>query len=1352
MSASDNKFEKSDIGAQSAWKGFSAQTLYIASRLITDTCGYQYYPENIEDLLIKNNDDVIEAVQVKNLSYDLTISKLASSETSLSGEGFFNRMCSLHEKFTSFNCVSVVYFSSLGSELSDFSKQKPGTKEKLIKKLINNHGLSKSNAEWLLDSLRFIKVDINELEKTVENQIKSYVPLMPAPELSKSLLIHHIYDLSKSKGFTDLNLWKEKIYKIGNDISAIDGYYKEYGKSLVQLSELVLNKDLTQIENEYAQGISAHPSHIRLDLDFKRDFWMEQIKSALKASGVALVKGVSGQGKSTLCYRYLLDNFLEDFVFCVRTISSTMQAQNLAVALSALAKHCDDIVIYIDVLPGETQWAILLQELQMRGLSIPVIISIRDEDYNMTQISGKAIQYDVIELGLTEEEGKIIYDNFTKFYPHSKHRTFEDAWSCFGGKGPFIEFVYLLTNNQTLTQRLEQQIDYLLQEGIYDSWLDLLTLVCFCGKIGCTLQCSKTKSVLNCDTMQAAIKRLSDEYLIKISDDGQYIEALHPVRANVMFNLMCKKFGDRSSEFVITAVKCVKPENVRYILLEYFTNHSSTNEDIKRISTIESSNWITFGNALNVMLWLDAKRYVEINFEYIRKLIKSRGKGWLCFLPLDLTGISKPNELIAEGMLDLPNMNQTLLNEGIKEVKESLSSLSIDYQCTDLFLQNSVLPSSIPTSDKEKKLFGYSLFWFSKRGIAVNIDFDIVTFSQEICKGDLQSCADAIRGLAEHDNLKQYYLTSENTFIKRLVKELQIINFQKQDEKILCKFIAPIIGKNVAPENTKNINQYWRIKMLDILKQIYPQKEYIDIELLGVDLLSDIGIKPLDYKVCISKDRRHDKWLSEINSWVKTRIDFSLRPSSWEEYVSDIDNLRVAVNSLVVETIKAIDSCYRKGKVSKEQANKIDDGISVFRNHTFAENRLPQSTVDPYCLYTESMDKALEKEIKSNEVGSQILRLMSFDKYNKFRKSLNNTYNSLDNFYNQFTEVLIARIKRQPIDSVKNPKLAMFNLYSAAKSLVIFQDEYQHLFSEYTSLAPEFSSQEKENLLTLVNVWRHVIDNPIRGYSVAIEAKKEYRNGENYFIDTLKEAATNADCNLCIDNDNAYLICEYDFTNDSISTESEYARIIESLREKFKKSNSFNSNRWYVETQTIELSYVPISKGCPLGAGISIPYYKLFDYDISKVADSLFPCELTESVYEFLGIKYCDGLKKWDTVIGSIKSVKMLLQQYTEVLKHLEDDCLDGWLSYKSSLITSIKEAWLEIEKVSSIIDDLKHTAKDEETQSLCDYVKIFIGYFDYAMDCIESLSEPQIIINDADIVVAAMLLLKDLVNNMFQN
>ena len=54
-----NQFQKSDKGAQAAWKGFSSQTLYIASRLISDKGGYEYYPEDVEDLVIKKNNVVI---------------------------------------------------------------------------------------------------------------------------------------------------------------------------------------------------------------------------------------------------------------------------------------------------------------------------------------------------------------------------------------------------------------------------------------------------------------------------------------------------------------------------------------------------------------------------------------------------------------------------------------------------------------------------------------------------------------------------------------------------------------------------------------------------------------------------------------------------------------------------------------------------------------------------------------------------------------------------------------------------------------------------------------------------------------------------------------------------------------------------------------------------------------------------------------------------------------------------------------------------------------------------------------------------------------------------------------------
>lgn len=116
-------------------------------------------------------------------------------------------------------------------------------------------------------------------------------------------------------------------------------------------------------------------------------------------------------------------------------------------------------------------------------------------------------------------------------------------------------------------------------------------------------------------------------------------------------------------------------------------------------------------------------------------------------------------------------------------------------------------------------------------------------------------------------------------------------------------------------------------------------------------------------------------------------------------------------------------------------------------------------------------------------------QLLSVRKYENFKKRLNEVYSSLDNFYNQFGEILRVRIKKQDISLVKNPKLAMYNLYSASKALVEFQKEFNLLFSDYSSFDENFYRQELENMLTLVNVCRYVIDNPPKGNAIAYDSK-----------------------------------------------------------------------------------------------------------------------------------------------------------------------------------------------------------------------------------------------------------------------
>ncbi len=1327
-----SNFQKSDMGAQAAWKGFSSQTYYIAARLISDDQGYEYYPEAIEDLVVKKDGIIVEAVQVKNISADLTLSSLASAKTSIGGEGFFNRMCSIHAQSPLFNNIRIVYFGTLGTELQEVEDNKEDTKIRLSNRLKEKHNLTEEEAFWLLNSLKFEKADVDELKKNIYSQISSYVPVMAAPDLAQELLIQYISELSNTKGFTTLEIWREKVHQVGINVAALNGFYKEYNNSLVCLSELQMNSSPEQLQDEFFQGVSAHPEHIRLELDFKRNYWLQKIHETLENTGVALVKGVSGQGKSTLCYRYLLEIYPEGEVFCVRAIATEGQAQNLVSALDGLGKHNRNLIIYIDVQPGETLWAFLLQELQSRGLKIPVLISIRDEDYNVTPINGKSIKYDIIELKLSEVEAEQIYNSLTMECPHSLYRTFDEAWKSFGGNGPLIEFVYLLTNNQTLTDRLQKQIGFLLQEGILDEWIELLQLVCYAGRLGCSVDYCEVKKVIACTSMQAAVRRLEDEYLIRITDDHK-LEALHPIRAQIIYDALCSQTYINVKDIVFKVLSCVSSKNVRLILMDYFGQCKYTLAEVQQLAQIHFADWVGYANAIKAMLWLDAKRYVDNNMDFIRSFVERYGKAWLCFLPRDLSGIECQNELIADSMTDIPMFNKVELKKIIDETKNSLISLTIDYEATDGLIKNCVFPDLLPDSDEERMSFGYALFWMAKRNIEIDLSFSSTEIVKSVCTGEIQNCADAIRGLFEHPALSDSYQNAVERMVKRLIPEMEILSFFVTDEDVNCKFVPSFLTEERVSENG-NENQHWRIKMLNILQQIYPEKEYINIELIGVDLLAELGIKAMDDKLHIHKSNRHNSWTTEVNGWVKNRIDYIFRPGSWNQYVTEIDEIRCNINELILEIIKLIDDIYKKGYFTKDRWKRIEERIKIFRTHIFLENRLPYFAVDPYCLYSEGSIKRPMVEHRPMQ------QLLSVGKYEKFRKLLNRVYTSLDNFFNQFAEVLLVRVNKQDINTVKNPRLAMFNLFSAAKDIVDFQKNYNLLFSKYTSLGEAYNQQELENILILVNVWRHVIDNRPRGFAIAYDAKRKYRSGINYFNDSLAKVAVEMKSKLVRSERYVYFIDDFDISSEE-TLEIKYLNTVLQIRNIFSSAIQLSSDRWYVERQSLDFVYVPVISGAYSSVAFTIPFYKVFDTDESHIADSMFPCEIEKELAE--NIIYGKAHEDWIGAMQKVGAIKAYLQCYSQVLEvAIDDECIDGVNVFKLALLKRVEFLRKELVSCEALVERFTSEAVGQNTE-LLKVIKLFFESFDDINNCIKSDSDPSEVIQAIDMMFMVMLLLQ---------
>lgn len=712
-------YQNADVGAKSAWKGYSSQTLYIAYRIAGDsTCQVEreYYPEHIEDLLIKQNGRITEVVQVKDLSTPLSLSSLASTKDSKNKTGFFRRACSLmgHDV----KAVRVVYFGELGAELAGFRCGKGEGIKVVQQKLVDNHGLSSEEATWLSKTLIFEKVEHRVLKDELLSHLSTTVPTMSFPELAFSLLTQHVADLSQTGGFTSIQLWQDKILSIGHSIAAVDGFYKEYGKSLIRLSEFATDETADKLSEEYKAGVSAHPEHIRMGLDFIREYWINAIEEKINKRDIIVVKGASGQGKTSLCLRYLMNHCPEDLVFCVRHAKGSTQINNLARSISEISKYISDMMLYIDVYPGEYEWPKLLLELKALGTNIPILVSIREEDFKQSIIDYAAISIKLVELDLTEKEAEIIYKNYTENEPHPIYRSFIEAWGAFGGKGPFMEFVYLLNNNQTLFDRLQSQIKQLMLEEHPDSWFVLLSIVCYAGRVGCAVLLSDAVHVSGCDASISALNRMTNEYLIKTTDDNKYLEALHPVRAKAICEILTPDSPLNVQELFSSTIRCVNHRGLQLLVMDYFTYNPHHPDVINALLALPLRNWTTAAAVLRSLLWVSTKEYYETNQSVFQSLLEKRGDGWMMFSPMDISGLLSPGKLIMESVVDsMPesSLDKNAVRKEIDETKDSLSSFTIDYSQVDKWIGSAQFPECYSETGMDWDDFSYVLYWCAQR-------------------------------------------------------------------------------------------------------------------------------------------------------------------------------------------------------------------------------------------------------------------------------------------------------------------------------------------------------------------------------------------------------------------------------------------------------------------------------------------------------------------------------------------------------------------------------------------------------------------------------------------------------------
>lgn len=1251
------EFEKSIKGAESAWKGFSSQTLYIAKRIVNDNKEYDYYPEDLEDLVIRNGNSVVEAVQVKNISEDLTLSSLASTRQSKSGEGFFNRILRLHSENSELEEIKVVYFNELGKEIKELIEK--NKRESLKKKLINNHNICEIDADWILSALKFEKVSLEELEEKLLAQLSEYVETMVSPDLSKILIINKVSELSKNRKSINLSSWRKEIHEIGKNISILDGYYKEYGKSLVRLSDLDLKKSKEQLIQEFKQGIKVHPSHIRENIDIIRQDWLNKLNENIKEQKTIIIKGVSGQGKSTLCYRYLLDKYDENLVFCIRNIESDNQALNLVTSLQGIAKYTDDMIIYLDIDTSMMNWTSFLSEAQSRGLNTPVLISIRDEDFNLSQTSNLNLRFQVIELELDKIEAKKIYLKYLDNNQVHNFLNFEDIWKKFGESGPLIEFYYFLTNNENLKDRLENQINRILNEKLPDKWLSILYLVSYAGRLGIPVYIEKLVEETKCENVISAIKRFSEEYLLRKSEDEEYLEVLHPIRGKLLCEVLEKYNFTKKEKIIVDLIKVISEDYTFLILVDFFTNNKLTEKMILELKRIEYTNWLSYGQTLRAMIWLDIKEYVDNNLDSFTKM-KENNDIWEMYIPHDISGLYAPNK----NRIDI--LKSIIPEENRKKFNNQYDFIEFDYRNTTNFITGKYCPiKTIPTKDLEWSYLGYSLFWLKKLNKTIKLDINFEDVKQIDFNVNLQYLADAVRGLMEQNQNIEFYQKLKERIIFLINKKFCIINFKEISDEIICEFIPYIL------ENQNHENHYWRLKVYNILRQMYSNKKYISIKLIGKEtLLESYGIESIDTELKIENEKQIDPWLVELNIYAMSRIKNLYRLDNWSEFIQEINTEIKKIDYLTAKFITYINYIYVNGFLNENQINELQELLRIAEEYNLKKVSLPKCAFNKYCLFTE--ENTVDIEIKLNEVKVELETII----YNEFISSLSRMKTSYVNAIRFLIQILQNRVQNKSIEEHKK-NLLVINLSDCFKYFIFLKSEYQNLFSDYMQGIDNLFKNMEINLLNFITICNCVTKIKINKKSILKYAAEKRRLSYKYVDKKLKKLKKEREVFLI--EKVLYIIEQIDLRENN-DIEIIKSKIKEKIFDEFKLLEDYGSEKALFDKEIKKIIMYIVTKDKIV--------IDIKEVDIFSKKEYLYTEEIPAELKEYT----IPEKKQWQVnIAGNLFKLNFLLSLHNEAMRHKIDGAqiFLGLEEYKKEIFNLISKT------IKQLINDLNENSDE---------------------------------------------------------
>ncbi len=307
---------------------------------------------------------------------------------------------------------------------------------------------------------------------------------------------------------------------------------------------------------DYYDGKQARSAHIVEGLDVRRPRWLDAIADVFKREACCVIRASSGQGKSSLLYRYA---FEQRAAFKILHLHRCGTDAEVDATVSYLRELDSPVLVLVDNLSyGTRLWG--QAAARLAGTTARFLVSSREEDWHRYAPPLATISFGTVTPALEMREAQQIFDELER-RGRRRPEVLSAAWAFdrVAERKLLLEFIYLVTHGQMLRERLEDQIRQMHERGEERAKLDVLRLVAMAQVYGSAVPLEALEKEVRFDGDPGAVLRsLEGEYLVI---ERGLAEGLHLIRSEHLVPLLHDPIPTRTAT-IARLVRVLDHENL----------------------------------------------------------------------------------------------------------------------------------------------------------------------------------------------------------------------------------------------------------------------------------------------------------------------------------------------------------------------------------------------------------------------------------------------------------------------------------------------------------------------------------------------------------------------------------------------------------------------------------------------------------------------------------------------------------------------------------------------------------------------------------------------------------------------